>query len=304
MRITTILGLLTLAALVGCGAKPKPAADDYYKEATAAFGEKNYDVAISRYKELLDQYPFSDHAEEVELRIAESYYRNKKYPEAIAAFNDFQRMHPMSPKLAKVYYLLGKSYMEQMTTIDRDQTAAESAHAWFQVVIERYPETRWARKARRHRAQCRESLAMHELYITSFYLRRKNLPAAENRAKGILQNYPETQTATRALEQLATAYEQAGDVEHARMARAALDERTAAFAGMTPESLSAGTVPAVTTPSTDTLIADLDLRYGPSDVPLNAPGAPTLVDPVASSGGGNPNDPRLGPTRGNESSPF
>lgn len=145
---------------------------------------------------------------------------------------------------------------------------------------------------------------MHELYITSFYLRRKNLPAAENRAKGILQNYPETQTATRALEQLATAYEQAGDVEHARMARAALDERTAAFAGMTPESLSAGTVPAVTTPSTDTLIADLDLRYGPSDAPLNAPGAPTLVDPVASSGGGNPNDPRLGPTRGNESSPF
>ena len=304
MRIVTVLGALALAVLVGCGAKPKLAADDYYKEASTAFADKNYEVAISRYKELLDQYPFSDHAEEVELRIAESYYRNKKYPEAIAAFNDFQRMHPMSPQLAKVYYLLGKSYMEQMTTIDRDQVAAESAHAWFRVVIERYPETRWARKARRHRARCRESLATHELYITSFYLRRKNLSAAENRVKGILQSYPDTQAATRALEQLATAYEQNGDTERARVARSALDERVAAFASLAPESLKAGAVPALTTPSTDTLLADLDLRYGPSDAPPNAPAAPTLVDPVARSGITTGGDPRYGPTRGNESSPY
>ncbi len=302
MRMIGIL--VALAILVGCGAKPRLAADDYYKEASAAFADKNYDVAISRYKELLDQYPFSEHAEEVELRIAESYYRNKKYPEAVAAFNDFQRMHPMSPQLAKVYYLLGKSYMEQMSTIDRDQSAAENAHAWFRVVIERYPESPWARKAGRNRARCREALAGHELYITSFYLRRKNLSAAENRVKGILQNYPETQAATRALAQLATAYEQAGDTERAQMARSALDERAAAFATVSVNSLNAAAVPALTTPATDTILADLDLRYGPSDAGPSGPAAPALVDPEVRSGITTAGDPRYGPTRGNESSPY
>jgi hypothetical protein len=55
----------------------------------------------------------------------------------------------MSPELAKVYYLLGKSYDKQMTTIDRDQTAADNAQGWFRVVLDRYPDSEYAPKARR-----------------------------------------------------------------------------------------------------------------------------------------------------------
>src|SRR5437870_370818 len=95
-RVVAALGLVALVA--GCSTSPKLSADQYYKEASDAFTKKNYDVAVKSYKELLDQYPFDEHAEEAELRIAQAHYKKKQYAEAIAAFNDFQRMHPMSPQ--------------------------------------------------------------------------------------------------------------------------------------------------------------------------------------------------------------
>src|SRR6185369_13255518 len=170
--------LVALALLIGCSAKKeKLSADEYYKNASKAFTDKNYPVAVNNYKELLDQYPFDEHSEEAELQIANAQYKSHHYPEAIAAYNDFQRMHPMSPHLPEVYYLLGKSYMDQMTTTDRDQGASENAHGWFRVVIDRYPESPYAAKAQHRIVQCRFSLADHELHIAKYYLTRGNLKA-------------------------------------------------------------------------------------------------------------------------------
>jgi len=282
-------GALVLVALslAACGSQPKLTADAYYREATEAFDDKNYDVAISRYKGLLDNFPFSDHAEGAELRIAHAHYKNKQYPEAIAAFNDFQRMHPLSPHLPEVYYLLGKSYMDQMTTVDRDQGASENAHGWFRVVVDRYPASPYADKARKKLVQCREALAGHELYIASYYFKRDNLKAGENRVKGILENYPDTTAATRAVEQLAEAYANAGAPEQEQLARAALVER-----GGDPAPASTNG------PATDALLADLTARYGSGQGLSAAATAPSLLDPVAPKAAANQTGPRYGPGAG------
>jgi outer membrane protein assembly factor BamD len=321
--LLVVVVVLALAAACGTN-KPRLPADQYYKEASTAFASKNYEVAVNRYKELLDQYPFSEHAEEAELRIAQSHYKTKHYPEAIAAFNDFQRMHPMSPHLAKVYYLLGKSYMDQMTTTDRDQAASENAHGWFRVVIDRYPESPWAAKAHRKLGECRSALAAHELYIAAYYFKRQNLRAGENRVKGILENYPDTPVATHAIEHLAAAYARAGDGEHTRLARAALAERAsgnpastddppAVGASADPPATRAGADPPATGvrtdprairmvtgqvevsgPATAALLTDLTSRYGPGQGVSTAATAPSLLDPVQPNKGTHA-DPRYGP---------
>jgi outer membrane protein assembly factor BamD len=314
MPIRILLVVLVLASACATN-KPKLPVDQYYKEASAAFADKNYEVAISRYKDLLDQYPFSEHAEEAELRIAQSHYRKKQFPEAIAAFNDFQRMHPMSRQLPKVYYLLGKSYMDQMTTTDRDQGASENAHGWFRVVIDRYPESRWAARARRKLAECRKALAEHELRIAAYYFKRQNLKAGENRVKGILENYPDTPVATSAIAQLTAAYARAGDDEHERLARAALAERAsgstvttddppAARGSAGPVATGAGADPpeiravagqaGMGGPATVALLTDLTDRFGPSQGVSTAATAPSLLDPVQPNKGTR-GDPRYGP---------
>jgi outer membrane protein assembly factor BamD len=316
--------LVALVATAGCGSttKPKLSADAYYTEASDAFAKRNYDVAANHYKELLDQYPFDPRAEEAELHIATAHYKSHHYAEAIAAFNDFQRMHPMSPHLAEVYYLLGKSYQDQMTTTDRDQGASENAHGWFRVVIERYPTSPFAAKAQHRIVQCRFSLADHELQIAKYYLTRGNLKAGENRVKGLLENYPDTPATTRGLDALADAYAKAGDHEHESIARAAVAERPnpdevesklaadsakgkksdkkskSAHPDDPPDGSAATAVPGagavssgsaiglpasnVDGPASAKLLADLTARYGPGQGVSTAAMSPSLVDPVKS----------------------
>jgi outer membrane protein assembly factor BamD len=284
-RVAPALALLAVGALgSGCSPTPRLSADQYYTEGKNSFGEKNYEGAIRNYKDLLDQYPFDPHAEEAELTIAESHYKKKQYAEAIAAFNDFQRMHPMSPELAKVYYLLGKSFDKQMTTTDRDQGAADNAQGWYRVVVDRYPGSEYAPKARRRMAHCRESMAEHDRYIANFYFKHDNMRAGENRVKSILEKFPDTVAATEALADLAAAYERRGDAPAAAKVRAAVDERTAIYASMPetgPGSRAAGAVPNVRTPVSDALLAELVTSYGPSEVGGTVVATPALIDPVA-----------------------
>lgn len=284
MFFRRVASAFVLAALsASCSAAPRLSADQYYTEGKAAFADDNYEVAIKSYKDLLDQYPFDPHAEEAELTIAESHYKKKQYAEAIAAFNDFQRMHPMSPELAKVYYLLGKSFDKQMTTPDRDQGAADNAQGWYRVVLDRYPDSEYAPKARRRMARCRESIAEHDRRVAAFYFSQDNMRAGENRVKTILEKFPDTVAATAALEDLADAYDERGDTAAAEKVRAAAEERTAIYASMPesgPGSRAQGAVPNARTPVTDALVATLVESYGPSEGSGTIVAAPALIDPT------------------------
>ena len=130
-------------------------------------------LAIDEYHELLDQYPFSEHNEEAELKIAHAQYLSGNYPEAVVALTDFQRRHPTSPHLPLVGYYLGMCYVQQMGTIDRDQTAARNAQTYFQTVAQQYPDSPFADLARQQLARCQESLAAHEFYVAKFYDRQR-----------------------------------------------------------------------------------------------------------------------------------
>jgi hypothetical protein len=102
--------------------------------------------------------------------------------------------------------------------------------------------------------------------------------------KGILEKFPDTVTATKALEDLAAAYERRGDAAAAEKVRLAVDERTAAFASMPesgPGSRAEGGVPAARTPASDVLVAELVATYGPSENTVAA--APALIDPVVAA---------------------
>ena len=67
-RVAPTLLLVLFAA--ACGTTPRLTADQYYTEGKNAFGEENYEVAITSYKNLLDQYPFDPHAEDARNELA------------------------------------------------------------------------------------------------------------------------------------------------------------------------------------------------------------------------------------------
>jgi outer membrane protein assembly factor BamD len=218
-----VCGLAVGLALTGCSSKRKIAPPDkLWSTASEAYESGAYELAIDNYKALLDQHPFDAHAEEAELRIAQSYYNAGRYPEAIAAFADFERMHPTSPNLPEVEYHLGLSYLAQTSTTDRDQQPTVNAQAYFKNVIDRFPQSPWAERSRLRLRECREALATHEADIAQYYLRRKNLRAGEARLSHLLAEYPETDATAAALYRFAEWYAARDENEGATLALATL----------------------------------------------------------------------------------
>jgi outer membrane protein assembly factor BamD len=197
------LGGALLILLGGCsGTVKRLSAKDYYSQATDAYTREDYTVAADNYQELLDQYPLNPYAEESQLKIAYSLYLNKKYTEALAAFGDFERAYPTSSHLPFVQYYRGMAYLEQMRSIDRDQSVTEKANDFFRIVIDRYADSPFARLAEQKSKVCRETLAAHELYIADFHQGYGLTRASKNRLRNILEKYPETDTTTIVLDRL------------------------------------------------------------------------------------------------------
>jgi len=217
--------LVAVACLgAGCAGKQHLSADQYFNSATDNFRRGALVLSIEEYHELLDQYPFSQYNEEAELKIAHAQYLNGNNAEAIVALTDFQRRHPTSPNLPFVGYSLGMCYVQQMGTIDRDQTAALSAQSYFATVSQQYPDSPYAELAREELARCRENLAEHEMYIANFYNRRGRAKAAEIRLLTMAARYGETDAAANGLLELARMYRRQKNPEQAALAYQALKQ--------------------------------------------------------------------------------
>ena len=217
------LALLAVALCVACTNKRQmQPADKYWSEASQAMQDEAWELAVQNYKALLEQYPFDPNAEQAEFKIAEAYFNSGRYPEAIASFGDFERMHPTSDDLAQIEYRRGMAYLAQHRSSDRDQQAIKNAMDSFKTVVDRYPDTPWASRADMRIRECREELARHDANIAKFYLERGSLRAAESRLRGLLTAYPETYATAEALDRFASVYTKREEPEEANLALATL----------------------------------------------------------------------------------
>jgi outer membrane assembly lipoprotein YfiO len=221
MSVRTLLPLCGAALLVlgGCTSiEKRPSAKEYYTQANEAYAKEDFATAVDTYRDLLDQYPLNPYAEEAQLKIAYAYYIQKKFTEAIASLNDFERAYPTSMHLPFVEYYRGMCYLEQMRSIDRDQSVTEKAHDHFRAVTDRFPESPFASLAEKKIKVCRDSMAAHELMVADFNDKYDNVPAAEARLRTIIENYPETDAAIKALDRLHTLLLEEGKEELAELA--------------------------------------------------------------------------------------
>ena len=292
MRSVTLSALLAASLLAGCASKKPETASDYFAAANEEYRQGGFNRAIEQYRELLDLHPFSDYADEAELRIAHAYFLSEDYTAAVVALTDFQRRHPTSEHLPLVGYLLGMCYVRQMGSVDRDQTAAQSAHTYFATLIHQYPNSPFSDLARQELRACRESLAAHEMQIARYYAKRGNDAAAEARLLSLSSKFSETPTAADALLGLVELYVDAGNPEHAVLAMRALealhpgtDEAREARASV--DTAAAAAVPPTTDPLDLLMIANGRRR---EDTTFGIPKVPAVSERRGRSilGGGGP----------------
>jgi len=200
-----LICLICLAFLIsGCALFDSPrqmekTADQLAAEGSSAFMRGKYRAAITAYTDLKDWYPFSRYAILAELKIADAHFHLKEYTQAIAAYEQFERMHPRNEAIPYVINQIGLSWFNQIDTVDRDITPAKNALAQFRRLMEQFPEDEYAQEAPERIQACIDKIAGHELYVATFYMKTGQYLAGLKRFEHIVEFYPGTPQSETAL---------------------------------------------------------------------------------------------------------
>ncbi|MCF8074553.1 MAG: outer membrane protein assembly factor BamD [Desulfotignum sp.] len=200
-----IICLICLAFLVsGCALfdssrQMEKTADQLAADGASAFMNEKYRAAITEYTDLKDWYPFSRYAILAELKIADAHFQLKEYDQAIAAYDQFERMHPRNDAVPYVINQIGLCWFNQMDTVDRDITPAKNAMAQFKRLMEQFPDDEYAQEAPERIQTCIDKIAGHELYVAKFYMKTGQYHAGLKRLEHIVEFYPGTDQSKTAL---------------------------------------------------------------------------------------------------------
>ena len=208
MKYKLILPVVAMLLFSGCawffgGKADEKTAQELVNDGMEAFNRQRYRSAIESFDKLKDWYPFSKYAILAELKVADAHFYLGEYEAAIAAYESFENLHPRNEATPYVIFQRGLSYIEQMETVDRDQTAAKKAIETFSRLKKVYPTSEYTAQAENHIRLSLKNMAGHEFYVGEFYFKSKHYKAAIVRFKTVVSGYPDVGLTQKALEYIA-----------------------------------------------------------------------------------------------------
>jgi len=157
-KFIMVLGFLcaVLVFLTGCSKSKKGAIrtvegspEGLYKEGLALFNKRDYSDALEKFQEITSTFPDSPpYTVWAELKVADCHFFREKYVEAVAAYEEFRKVHPTHEEIPYVQYQIGMSYYNQTVSSDRDQTPTRKALSSFEYLVANYPPSLFTEKAK------------------------------------------------------------------------------------------------------------------------------------------------------------
>ena len=167
----------------------------------------NYDAAIELFQSVIDNYPYSEYAVLAEIRIADAYYENERYEEALSYYRDFAELHPQNEKVPYTILRSAQCHYNQVRSVEQDQTATRAALLELERLIRNYPYAAETRTGEAMLRELRTRLARSEMRIGDFYLTRSEYTSAAERYRSLLDTYPGLGEDAEALFKLGVCYE-------------------------------------------------------------------------------------------------
>lgn len=150
----------------------------------------DYDGAIESFQNVIDHFPYSEQAVLAELKIADTYFADKKYDQAVSYYRDFADLHPQHSEVPYTIYQSALCYYNQSKEFERDQTASRSAIEHFETLMRRYPQSEYAKQGEPKWKELQLRLAKRELMIGNYYFARAEYSSALQRFQALLDGYP------------------------------------------------------------------------------------------------------------------
>ncbi len=234
VRAWLIAGALTSGVvLAGCGDRDRgPGGRGVPIEAYSAeqiFERGEFELARSRpedaalyFSEIERLYPYSEWAKRALIMQAFAYHQDTDYENSRAAAQRFIDFYPTDDDAAYAQYLLALSYYDQIEDVGRDQGLTFQALQSLRTVIERYPESDYARSSILKFELAFNHLAAKEMEIGRYYLKREHYAAAINRFRVVVEDFQTTTHTPEALHRLVESYLSLGLTDEAQTAGAIL----------------------------------------------------------------------------------
>lgn len=201
----------TALVLAGCSSNEEQPhverpATDLYTDAFQNLKDENFKKAADAFDEVERQHPYSEWAVRGQVMAAYASYNAREYDKAIATLDAFAQLHPGYEHIAYVYYLRGLCYYDQILATARDQQNTLEALKALEVVVKRFPDTKYGRDAKFKMDLVYDHLAGKEMEVGRYYLSQKQYLAAVNRFQAVIDAYPRTTHVPEALHRLVESY--------------------------------------------------------------------------------------------------
>ena len=188
-----------------------------YTSAKEKVQDGSIEKAIEQFKIILVSYPNSKYAIQAHLDIAYNLYKQKKFAQSLSMLNKFIEKYPALPSTPYAYYLRGviaeeksKSILDNLITdsAQRDVESVRNAYAYYLVLIDLFPNSKYSEDASKKLTSLRNTLARHEFYVAIYYTGTNSHIAAINRSKFIIENYPNSSSIPDSLHLMAYNYDE------------------------------------------------------------------------------------------------
>lgn len=195
--------------------------------------DERFELALEKYKEVKNKFPYSQFATKSELAIADVYYKQESFAEAQVAYQNFRDLHPKHESIDYVIFRIGMSFYGQIPeSIDRDQSLAADAINAFKELYEKFPDSKHAQESRDKKLELEKKLAAKEEYIAKFYMKKENWESALRRWEALLERFPNLGFEEAALAGAARCAFKFGDPQKAQKYFAELESRFPAADGL------------------------------------------------------------------------
>ena len=190
---------------------------ELYDQAQSRLKSASYSTAIISLESLESRFPFGRYAEQAQAELIYAYYMNSQFEASESAAQRFINLHPRHSHTGYAYYMKGlAAFTEdsglfsryfQSDLAKREIIMAQRSFDELSDFISRYPDSNYVPHAKQRMIYLRNLLAVHEIYVADFYMKRGAYLAAIGRAKYVVEHLPSTPQTPFALSILVEAYD-------------------------------------------------------------------------------------------------
>ena len=160
------------------------------------------DKAIEIYEHVVQHAPYGEYGAKAQLKLGESFLRQRRYEEAQRAFQKVMDEYPASPLVEEAKFKVAFCARQLSLRPSYDQSATDEAIEWYESFIGAHPESDLTPQAKQSLHQLQEIKAEGLTKIAQFYEKQRKFTSAAFYYRQILKLYPESSLAAQAVAHL------------------------------------------------------------------------------------------------------